>query len=299
MCKISVIIPTYGEPKYLEKAIESVIAQTFRDWKLIVVDDNNPNTVYRDKTKDILNKYKNYPNIEYIQHEKNKNGAAARNTGLQYIDSKYVAFLDSDDEYLPTRLEECYQILETNSDFKYAGVYTGCEFRRNGKKYSRYINVESGNFILNVLACNFMFCTGSNIFMKTEVVRKLNGFDESFVRHQDYEFLVRYFEKYELIGIKKVLVIKNNDNLNAPNVEKAIAIKRQYINKYKGIIDKLDKNYIYNCQCIQLGELALSEGKYKFSKSCYTQAKKYGKITLLQNLRRVLLFIKNYKNRKK
>lgn len=297
MNKISVIIPTYGEPKYLDKAIESVINQTFTDWELIIVDDNNPESMSRNQTEIIMEKYKNYSNVRYVQHEKNRNGAAARNTGLRLVESKYVSFLDSDDEYMPTRLEECYKALEGNKNPLIAGVYTGCEFRRNGKKYSEYTNVESGNFILNVLACNFMFCTGSNIFMKTKVVRELNGFDESFIRHQDYEFLVRYFEKYELMGIKKILVIKNNDNVNAPNVEKAISVKKQYLNKYAEIIEKLDKKYIYHCQCIQLGELALLEGKRPLSSLCYKTAKKYGKNTLKQNVRRILLILKNCINK--
>ena len=93
MSSISVIIPTYGEPKYLKDAIESVINQTFKDWSLIVVDDNDPDTLSRQKTEKVLEQYNNYENIKYIKHDKNKNGAAARNTGLKYVNSKYVAFL--------------------------------------------------------------------------------------------------------------------------------------------------------------------------------------------------------------
>lgn len=296
MSKISVIIPTYGEPKYLKDAIQSVISQTFKDLMLIVVDDNNPDTNFRQKTEKILELFSDYKNIKYIKHDKNRNGAAARNTGLKYVNSKYVAFLDSDDIYLPTRLQECYDLLEKNKSSNIAGVYTGCEFRRNGKKYSEYIDVESGNHMTEVLACSFMFCTGSNIFMKSNVVKELSGFDESFIRHQDYEFLVRYFEKYDLIGLKKILVIKNNDNVNVPNVEKEIAIKKQYLKKYEQIINKLtlnEKNYIYHNQCIQIAESAISEKNYELSIEYYKKAKMYCSNTLKQSVRRYLLLVRS------
>lgn len=299
MYKVSVIIPTYGEPKYLKDAIDSVIKQTLKEWQLIVVDDNNPETQYRYSTENILNKYKNYNNIIYIKHERNMNGAVARNTGLEFVDSTYVAFLDSDDEYLNTRLEECCKVMENNKNNRIAGVYTGCEFRRKGKKYLEYTNVESGNHLINVLACNFMFCTGSNIFMKTDVIKELNGFDESFIRHQDYEFLARYFKKYDLLAINKVLVIKNNDNVNAPNVEKEIMVKKHYVKKFESIINELDsedKNYIYHSQCIQIAESAINEKNYDLSKECYKVAKSYANITLKENLRRCLLLLRNFLN---
>ena len=296
MSTISVIIPTYGEPKYLKDAIESVINQTFKDWSLIVVDDNNPDTLFRQKTEKIMEQFNNNEKVNYIKHNKNKNGAAARNTGLKYVNSKYVAFLDSDDIYLPTRLQECYDALEKNNCANVAGVYTGCEFRRNGKKYSEYIDVKSGNHIISVLACSFMFCTGSNIFMKSSVVNELNGFDESFIRHQDYEFLVRYFEKYDLIGLKKILVIKNNDNINAPNVEREIAVKKHYLEKYEPILNKLklnEKNYIYHNQCIQIAESAISEKNYELSRKYYNKAKMYCNDTLKQAVRRYLLLARS------
>lgn len=296
MSSISVIIPTYGEPKYLKDAIESVINQTFKDWSLIVVDDNDPDTLSRQKTEKVLEQYNNYENIKYIKHDKNKNGAAARNTGLKYVNSKYVAFLDSDDIYLSTRLQECYDAMEQNKYTSVAGVYTGCEFRRNGKKYSEYVNVESGNHIISVLACSFMFCTGSNIFMKSSVVKELDGFDESFIRHQDYEFLIRYFEKYELIGLKKILVIKNNDNVNAPNVEREIAVKKHYLAKYEQILNELkpnEKNYIYHNQYVQIAESAISEKNYELSRKYYKKAKMYCSNTLKESVRRYLLLVRS------
>ena len=103
MIKVSVIIPTYGVPKYLDESIKSVLQQTLQDIELIVVDDNNPDTEARQKTEALMLKFlQSDSRVQYIKHEHNKNGAVARNTGLSVIQGEYVSFLDSDDIYIPT-----------------------------------------------------------------------------------------------------------------------------------------------------------------------------------------------------
>ena len=188
MVTISVIIPTFGKPVFLEQSIKSVINQTFKDIELIIVDDNNPDTFARKETEELVNGFVNIDNrIKYIKHEHNKNGAVARNTGFAVAKGKYISLLDSDDEYMPDRLQKCFDIMENAAD-SIAGVYTGCEFRRGGKVYHVENNVKPGNFLVDTLACKFMFCTGSNIFVRKSVVDELNGFDGAFLRHQEYEF---------------------------------------------------------------------------------------------------------------
>lgn len=289
MCKVSVIIPTYGKPIFLENAICSVQKQTLSDWELIVVDDNNPDTDARIQTEQLLTKFETDNRIKYIQHPCNKNGAAARNTGIAEARGEYISFLDSDDEYFPTRLEQCCEKLD-NCESNIAGVYTGCEFRRDGKVFHTETNVKSGNFLLETLACTFMFCTGSNLFIRKEAVDAVNGFDESFLRHQDYEFLVRIFERYSLVALPEVLVIKNNENVNVPNVEKMKSIKEQYLEKYQEIIDALpemQKQYVYHSQYIQIAEAALRTKKNNLAKEYYDKAVRSGKLTLKEKARRI------------
>ena len=296
MVKVSVIIPTYGMPVFLEKSIDSVINQSMKDLELIIVDDNNPNTEERNVTEKIVNNYlKKDTRISYIKHEFNKNGSAARNTGIKVAKGKYISFLDSDDEYGKDRLELCVNCIENCDDPKFAGVYTGCEFRKEGKTYLQYKNVKGGNFLIETLASTFMFCTGSNIFMKADVIRKLGGFDDSFFRHQDYEFLVRYFEKFSLLAIPEMLVIKNNENFNLPNPEKIEAVKKQYLGKYKDIIEMQsseNQKFIYSSQLISLAEMYIKSGNQKKSKVLYNKASKIKKVELKYKIRRVLLSIK-------
>ena len=297
MSMVSVIIPTYGMPQFLRKSIESVANQTYTDWELIIVDDNNPGTEARLATEKLIKSIAENDNrIRYIKHPHNKNGAAARNTGLAVARGKYISFLDSDDEYMPERLAKCVKELDSKKE-DVAGVYTGCEFRRGGKTYNRFTSVKSGNFLVETLACRFMFCTGSNIFMRKSVIDKVNGFDESFLRHQDYEFLVRIFKNYSLTAIPEILVIKNNENFNLPDIDKMEAIKQQYLDKFSSIIQNLsqrERKYVYYANYISLAEQSLTQHKRDKANKFYQLASDCRSLTLRDSLRKYALILMNY-----
>lgn len=300
MTKISVIIPTYSKPLFLEKAIQSVQRQSLPEFELIIVDDNNPDTEARALTEELVQKFMDIDNrIKYLKHERNKNGAVARNTGFAVAQGKYISLLDSDDEYMTDRLRKCYDAMEKAPE-SVAGVYTGCEFRCKGKVYNSYTGVTDGNFLVETLACKFMFCTGSNIFVRKSVVDELNGFDGAFLRHQDYEFLVRVFEKYSLIAIPELLVIKNNENFNLPNLEKQVAIKKQYLEKFKYIIDTLpqkDANYIMHGNYINVAENAMAQNNFKVANEFYSKASQYGGLSAREWFRRIVFPIYNVKRK--
>lgn len=296
MIAISVVIPTFGIPQFLAKSICSVLNQTFKDLELIIVDDNNPNTEARQMTEDLVTKFMQQDyRVKYLKHEKNTNGAVARNTGFTVAQGKYISLLDSDDEYTIDRLQKCFDVMESASE-TVAGVYTGCEFRRSGKPYFTFTNVKDGNYLVETIACKFMFCTGSNIFIRKSVVDELNGFDAAFLRHQDYEFLVRVFEKYSLKAIREVLVIKNNENFNLPNLDRQIAIKRQYLDKFQYIIRTLphgDVNYIMHGNYINVAENAMAQNNFKVANEFYNKASQYGALSTREWLRRMVYPIYN------
>lgn len=294
MIDVSVIIPTYGMPHYLEKAIKSVLNQTLHNLELFVVDDNNPETEARKQTEKLIASF-NDERLHYLKHSKNLNGAVARNTGIAKATGKYIAFLDSDDEYKTDRLQKCFDVME-KADSSVAGVYTGCEFRKSGKTYYTHVDVKAGNFLLETLACTFMFCTGSNIFVRKTVVQAINGFDGAFQRHQDYEFLSRIFEKYSLEAIQEVLVVKNNENFNLPDVEKMIDIKKQYLKKFDHVIQQMpeeNKEYIYHNQYIEIAEAAQGTRKYKLANQYYKKAKIQGGLSIKEQLRRIAFLGQN------
>ncbi len=109
--EISVILPTFNRAGLLEQAIESVIAQTFTDWELVVVDDGSV-----DETFAIVDRYlRQHGNIRYMKH-RNRKAPLSRNAGIQAAFGRYVTFLDSDDYYRPEHLESRYRLLESRPD---------------------------------------------------------------------------------------------------------------------------------------------------------------------------------------
>ena len=107
---IAVILPTFNRAPRLAEAIESVLAQSFTDWELIVVDDGSS-----DETFAVVNAYlSQHGNIRYLKHS-NRKAALSRNAGIQASFGRYVTFLDSDDLYLPGHLESRLLIMEQSS----------------------------------------------------------------------------------------------------------------------------------------------------------------------------------------
>ena len=98
--KVSVVIPTHDRAHLVGRAIRSVLAQTFQDFEIIVVDDCSV-----DNTKEVVQSLAD-SRIRYLRHEINRGGSAARNTGIGAARGEWIAFLDSDDEWLPKKLEK-------------------------------------------------------------------------------------------------------------------------------------------------------------------------------------------------
>lgn len=231
---VSVIIPTYKSNTTLKAAIESVLNQTYDNIEIIVVDDNDPKTKYRETTEICMKEYANNSKVVYIKHEKNKNGAAARNTGFKISKGDYICFLDDDDNFLETKVEKQVRFLENHG--KFHGVYT---WRYQNKKIIKYC--KSGDLSEELLSLTFTPYT-SSIMLKRECYKVLNGFDESYRRHQDYEFLLRFFEFYLIGVIEEPLVqIVGNNVDNALHGRELELLKQQFLKNFSSHIERIER----------------------------------------------------------
>lgn len=260
---VSVIITTYKRSDSLERAIKSVDEQTIDNVEIIVVDDNDADTIYRKDTEALILGLQTKKSLVYIKHEKNMNGAAARNTGLSVARGKYIAFLDDDDYYYSEKMEKQVELMEAVSN-EYGGAYSGFDIYRGGKKKDIVFSVKSGNYLLETLACTFQIGSGSNLFIKRVIAEELKGFDTSFRRHQDYEFLVRFFEGYKLAAVDEPLfaVEQKNTQSNRQSIDYFIATKQQYLKKYKYLIKTFQskkQNRIYRSHKWQLMKMCIRQ----------------------------------------
>ena len=197
---VSVVIPLYNKGKYIERAISSVLAQSFPPLEVIVVDDGSTD----DGPEKVL-KLKN-PKIALIQQE-NKGPGAARNAGLAIAKGKYIAFLDADDEWYPSFLKAGISFLENNEDGvtvvtagynEYPTMKTKSEGLRNLKGVYEVTPDSDANEINKIEGLTSLCFT----IIKTDVARKLGGYyDKSkCLRGEDtYFFLKLLFN--EKLGI--------------------------------------------------------------------------------------------------
>lgn len=212
---ISVVLPTYNRASLLPRAIKSVLSQTYKNFELIIIDDNSS-----DNTKEIVKCFKD-KRIKYIRHKENKGGAAARNAGIKLAKGKYIAFQDSDDKWLLRKLEKQIQVIR-NLPLEYAVVYSGSWYVEKGKrKYvpSSVINKKEGNIHRSLLRENFI--TIQAMVRKDRLI-KVGMFDERLPCYQDWDLWLRLSQNYLFKFIKEPLSIiycssnsisKNNDSL--------------------------------------------------------------------------------------
>ena len=291
---VSVIIPTYSRPVYLKRAINSALNQTYKNIEVIVVDDNEPESNYRIETEKLILEFFENTRVKYIKHSKNKNGAAARNTGLRESKGVYIALLDDDDEFLPKKLERQVEILN-KLDNSYGGVYCNYQQLLGDKIISKYINIEEGNILESLLLCNNSICGGSTLLIRKTVLEELNGFDTSFLRHQDWELLVRFFRKYKLGISEDILVnIHMDSRINVMLSKKAILAKEKFLDTFKVDIESFNFGYeIYKRQWFTLGLLFLEANQNKYAIQSFKRANSFKNI----NLKDYLLICLNWLNK--
>jgi len=193
--KFSVIMPVYNDEKYVGKAIESVLQQTYRSFELIIVDDGST-----DGTPDVLAEFEGNPKVKIIRQE-NGGTAVARNTGLRYARGEYIAFLDSDDFYTPDRLEVINRYIEKHR----SGIncFATDVAVWNGKKIVKYF---SDGKICQLLKRG---CTWENgmifgsVVINAKVFSEIGAFNEKYRILEDREMHYRLLANgYEIPFLK-------------------------------------------------------------------------------------------------
>jgi len=201
---VSVIIPTYNRALLLSRAVQSVLDQTYQDFELIIIDDGST-----DNTGEVINSFHN-KKIKYIQHKKNEGAATARNRGIRASRGEYIAFLDSDDEWLQRKLEKQINVIKTIST-KVGVVYTATWRIMNNKKY--YIPAptkiqKEGNLYDSILCGEYLVPTPAAMVRK-ECLEKVGMFDETLPALEEWDLWIKISRDYFFTFIDEPLVISH------------------------------------------------------------------------------------------
>jgi glycosyltransferase involved in cell wall biosynthesis len=206
MVQVSVIITTYNRGKTLGRAIDSVCNQTFKDWELIVVDDAS-----RDNTKSLMENYLRDRRIKFFEHTTNRGQNPALNTGLEHVQGEYIAFLDSDDEWLPDMLEAQLNSFKNNPDI--GGSYTWAGIAKNNGLVPGYRFSLEGDIYPQVLSQGYLSHM-ITIMVKKDCFKQIGNFDLNFKSGQDDEFCFRLAKQYKIALIKEIKAIIHEDGGN-------------------------------------------------------------------------------------
>ena len=232
---VSILIPTYKGSLTLNRAIISCIEQSHEEIEVIVVDDNSPDSIERRKTESLMYKYRFNPKIIYVKHDKNRNGSAARNTGFKFSQGDYICLLDDDDYFDVNKIRQQLEYLKKQNKY----MATSCTEIKNGKHIKSKIQED---YTLGILTARNSPPT-SSIMIRRQAYKELGGFDETYRRHQDYEFLLRYFQKYKICKTENAYVhicIDGNDNrLKASDLEDT---KNKFLEQFEDIIESKEKS---------------------------------------------------------
>lgn len=275
---VSCIIPSYKRNDMITRAIDSVLAQTYSNIEVLIVDDNEKNSEYSLRLKDIIDSY-NKPNVKLLTQPCHINGAAARNFGVKHAKGEYIAFLDDDDEWLPTKIEKQIKFLNQNPE--YEGVTTLSSVFTNGRLVCSQEEYDVADLQFKVFLRKVGIGTPTFLASRESLI-KMGCFDERLFRHQDLQLFVAFLDSYKIGLVPEVLVkIYSDSAINRPNVEKLIRIKDDYFKSVKEYLDKYspkDQKRIIANHYFEVAYIALKEKKistfikYLFKAGCSFQA---------------------------
>ncbi len=283
---VSVIIPTYNGESTILRAINSVLNQTYSNLELIIVDDCS-----KDNTFEVVKNVKD-KRVKVLRHKKNRGGSAARNTGIKEAKGEYIAFLDDDDEWLNEKVEKQVEYLKSKESSLYKGVVCS-HMILSGKKWRTVIQTKEGDLREDIFLMRLSLAAGSCLMVSRYVFNDIGMFNESYLRHQDMEFVLRYLRKYKL-GVMEEPLAKIYGHSGNVSGEKMLEVKKKFLKDFEKDINSFDKKIakkIYARQWLQVSKHYALDGDIKNTfKYLYTSLS-YG---ILFSNRYKFLILENY-----
>ena len=239
---VSIILTTHNGVDTIYRCLMSAVLQDYPFTEIIVVDDNGEGTKNQRETENIVRSFDN-EKVKYIAHPHNKNGSAARNTGILNSKGDYIAFLDDDDVLTPDSISLRVKAFHAGDDN--VGVSLG-SFVQFVDGTEPLINIVKYNGkVTKDLLCLKYSTPSSIIMIRRKVIDKIGLWDESFKRHQDWEFLTRASKFFDFCSTEIIICERYVTWRNNPKLPKQFKELRLYfLYKMKSIIYSLTKKEI-------------------------------------------------------
>jgi len=285
---VSVVVPAYERADVVGRAIDSALAQTVADIEVVVVDDGS-----EDDTRSVVEGYDD-DRVRYLAHERNRGVSAARNTGVGAARGEYVAFLDSDDEWLPRKLERQLAALSERGD-DWVGAY--CDVATAGlSRLGRVASVVSETLFRSgapreggrelaesLLSMQVFMGPGSTLLVERAVLDRTGGFDEGLSIYEDWDLVLRVLAVGKLAYVDEPLALTHFTG-DAP-AEAYVANDRRYLERNADLVADLEARGVPVRRVHRMGLVGhfLAEGRFSAA-SAYLDA---GTVLRPKNLARL------------
>jgi glycosyltransferase involved in cell wall biosynthesis len=219
---VSVVIPCYNQAEFLGQAIESVLAQTHRQFEIVVVDDGSS-----DGTAEVA---RGYEAVRCVS-QRNQGQGAARNEGLRQISGEFVVFLDADDRLLPQAFEVGLRCLAARPDVAFAAGRCVFLSPDGVQRPTRHDPVVEQNHYLTLLATNYIWMPGTVMF-RTAIVRLVGGFKTTVSGAEDYDLYLRIARNHRVFCHDQVIAEYRKHDTSTSR--KPMLMMRSALNVMKG-----------------------------------------------------------------
>ena len=243
---ISVVITTYKRTYELERAIKSILNQTYKNLEIIIVDDNAKEIETREKVEKIIKKF---PHLIYIQNKENLGGALSRNVGIKNANGNFIAFLDDDDEYVKEKIEKQYKCYLEHKANNVGLIY--CHYfitNEDGNVIGEYHNNHGENPLYdNMLKC---IASTSLWFCPKNVLIDVGMFEDSPCKQDSIVLLKILGKGYNIFKVSENLVYyyeHEGDRISGTKLKNIEGLKN-YINWSRKYYNQLTKHQIRNVE---------------------------------------------------
>lgn len=228
---VTAVITTHNRnTQMLERAVDSVVNQTYENIELIVVDDSTPDFIDRDKNRAMV---ESKPNARYIRHDKCSGACAARNTGLALASGEFIGFLDDDDEWLPQKIESQVKLFENKTiGLVYSSTLT-VDDNSGKEQINKPMCIKENCYEALLTQGNFVGSTSFPL-LRTASLMNCGAFDVEMPAAQDYDVWIRIAQNWDFEFVEEPLV--------KYHVHSGDQITKNYDRKIRGITRIMEKH---------------------------------------------------------
>lgn len=261
---VSVIMPTYRRTDTLGRAIGSVLSQTYRNLELIIVNDNGGEECFTPRVHEIVSSFSSSDSrVRLLEPSIHKNGAFARNRGVESSSGSYLAFLDDDDWWEPEKIERQVEAFTSLSD-DWGVVSCRVKRFRGDDLISVLPKHPDGHVYKDIMLIVSDFPTGT-LLVRRDLFEQVGGFDEELIRHQDLQLLIELTFRKKLYQLNEPLhccdVSDGQNRLGPDDLIKAKKALFTSVADVYGSLTLFEKHSVASAQRAEVGRMRIKNGQ--------------------------------------